>query len=261
VAAAQRDRGQVAPGRTARGRKSFRRNRATKKVKPRGKFRVEPHPNSCDAAKRASFSAMFLRFLSVLVLALAPLLGHATTVVPPSFAELVNEADAIYRGRVTAVEPRRVERPDGSNVIKTFVTVAVDKVLKGPDEKEVTLQFLGGTIGDERLAVSGMPSFNVGDREFVFVQKNGIQFCPLVALMHGRYRVLHDDAAGRDYVARDNRAPLTDVSEVELPMNAVPATVRAATDHAAVSRALSPAAFEASIASEVQRPTMRARPN
>ncbi len=188
---------------------------------------------------------------------LAPAL-RATSVVPPTFPELVNEADAIYRGRVSSVEARRVDRANGSGtVIKTFVTFAVDKVLKGPPQREVVLEFLGGKVGDESLVVSGMPKFTPGAEEFVFVQKNGVQFCPLVAVMHGRYKVLRDQATARDFVARDNGAPLSDVAEVELPMNELPAPVRAA----AAARPLTPAAFESSIASEVQRPTVRARPN
>lgn len=197
---------------------------------------------------------MRIRVLFSLLLVLAPIV-RATTVVPPSFPELVDGAEAIYRGRVTSIEARQVDRPDGSRVIKTFVTVAIERALKGPERGEVTLEFLGGTVGDESLIVTGMPKFQVGDREFVFVRGNGLQFCPLVAVMHGRYRVLRDAATGGDYVARDNRMPLTDVSEVGLPMSALPDAVRSA----AVTRALAPAAFEASIATEIQRPTPRAR--
>jgi hypothetical protein len=202
-----------------------------------------------------------LSFLPLLALALLTPAVRATSVVPPSFPELVNEADAIYRGRVAAVESRRVERPDGSSVIKTFVTVAIDRVLKGAAQTEVVLEFLGGTIGSENLIVTGMPKFSLGTQEFVFVQRNGMQFCPLVAVMHGRYRVLRDEATAREFIARDNGAPLTDVTEVQLPMSTLPAQIRAATAVQAAQRALSPAAFEASIASEVQRPTLRARIN
>ena len=197
----------------------------------------------------------------LLLLGLAPLL-RATSVVPPSFSELVAEADAIYRGRVTAVHARRVARADGEgSVIKTFVTVAVDRVLKGAERQEVTLEFLGGTVGDESLTVVGMPKFSVGSREIVFVQKNGVQFCPLVAMTHGRYRVMRDEATAREHMVRDNGAPLTSTSDVELPMTTLPEPVRAASAASASSRALSPDAFEASIRSEVQRIEPRARPN
>jgi hypothetical protein len=146
-------------------------------------------------------------------------------------------------------------------VIKTFVTFAVERVLKGPDQTEVTLEFLGGTVGEETMTVSGMPKFNLGAREIVFVQKNGVQFCPLVALMHGRYRVLRDEATAREHIARDNGLPLTNVAEVELPITTLPGPVRAASAASASTRALTPEAFEASITSEVQRPTPRLRTN
>jgi hypothetical protein len=201
-------------------------------------------------------------FILVLGFVLLAIGGRATSVVPPSFPELVAEADAIYRGRVTSVQARRVERSDGGgNVIKTFVTLAVERVLKGPEQKEVTLEFLGGTVGDESMTVSGMPKFSIGAREFVFVQKNGVQFCPLVALTHGRYRVLRDAATARDHVARDNGAPLTDPAEVQLPMSTLPEPVRAATAASAVARALTPEAFEASVKSEMDRLIQHARPN
>lgn len=187
--------------------------------------------------------------------------ARATSVIPPSFPELVAEAEAIYRGRVSHVEARRVEQSDGGSVIKTFVTVAVERVLKGPDRSEIALEFLGGTVGDETLTVTGMPVFAVGEREFVFVQKNGIQLCPLVALMHGRYRVKRDEAGARDYVARDNGTPLTDTAEVELPMVTLPGQVRTARAAATPAEALSPAAFETSVMDEVKRRSARQQQN
>jgi hypothetical protein len=194
------------------------------------------------------------RLLSLLLVATfagAPLI-QATSVIPPSFPELVAEADAIYRGRVSAIESRRVEQPGGGSAIRTFVTVTVDRVLKGPEKNEVTLDFLGGTVGEETLAVTGMPKFAVGDREFVFVQNNGVQFCPLVGLMHGRYRVLLDEAGTREYVARDNGMPLTDTADVELPMDPLPGQVRTARALTTKADALSPAAFETSVLAEVR---------
>ena len=190
--------------------------------------------------------------LSLALAALSPSL-RATSVIPPSFTELVAGADAIYRGRVTNVEARKVDRPDGAPIIKTFVTLAVDKVLKGAERTEVTLEFLGGTVGEESLNVVGMPKFRTGAREIVFVQKNGTQFCPLVGMMHGRYKILHDAAAARDYVSRDNGAPLTDVSDVQLPIDATPAQLRAASAAAVSAAALTPETFEANISSEAQR--------
>ncbi len=198
---------------------------------------------------------MRLRILFLVCCALAPLV-RATSVVPPTFPELVAEADGIYRARVAGVEARRVARPDGGSVIKTFVSLAIDRVLKGTAETGVTLEFLGGTIGDETLEVGGVPRFTVGEKGILFVQKNGRQFCPLVRLGHGSYRI-ERDSMGRDYITRDNRAPLRDVAEVELPLGESRAAVGTAPDPVG---ALSSAAFESRITNEVQRPTLNARP-
>lgn len=179
-------------------------------------------------------------------------IARATSVQPPSFPELVAGADGIYRGHVTAVQARRIEAPGGNSIIKTFVTFNVERALKGAAKTEVVLEFLGGQVGDDILEVSGVPKFAVGDREILFVQGNGKQFCPLVAVMHGRYRVAHDEATGRDYVARENRQPLRDASEVVLPMDGLPAALQRAASGAS---GLTPEAFESLIATEVTTPT------
>lgn len=194
------------------------------------------------------------RFLVFLLLGVMAASARATSVVPPTFAELVAEADAIYRGRVTQQQVRRVELPDGNgSVIKTFVSFAIERVLKGPPATEVVLEFLGGTLGEERLEVSGMPTFAAGNREIVFVQKNGVQFCPLVAMRHGRYRVTRDPSSGRDHIRRDNGLPLASTAEVELPLTDLPAPIRAASAASAGALALGVDTFESSIAAEVSR--------
>src|SRR5688572_15986612 len=124
-------------------------------MKPAGGLCVESHRVSWKTILDLVIHMRLrpLLFLLWLLPALCPRV-EATTVVPPSFAELVGEADAIYRGRVTSVQARRVERPDGEgSLIKTFVTFAVERVLKGPEQTQITLEFLGGTVGEETMAV------------------------------------------------------------------------------------------------------------
>lgn len=171
----------------------------------------------------------------------------AMTVQPPSFPELVNEASAIVRGRVISVASRRVATPTGE-AIKTFVTFEVGKALKGAPDRTVTLSFLGGTVGDETWEIPGMPAFEPGAEEFLFITPTA-QICPLVGAMHGRYRVVTPQKASRPYVARDDRAPLVDVGDIPLPME--PGRERSAE----ANRALSPEAFEQLITAEVRRPT------
>lgn len=202
-----------------------------------------------------------LLLATALTLALALPAARATSVIAPTFAELVDEADAIYRATVTAVEARPATAPDGRAIIKTYVTFAVARTLKGDARSVVTLEFLGGSAGGRTLTVRGMPTFTVGTEDFVFVQRNGTQFCPLVAMMHGRYRVARDPATAAAYIARDNGQPLGDLAELGQSVAALPAPILAARAASARAAALSPAAFEAGILGELARPTVRARLN
>lgn len=174
--------------------------------------------------------------------------ARATSVTPPSFSELVGEAQTIARGTVAAVESRWVDAPDG-RIIKTFVTFTVEKRIKGNPPDSLTLEFLGGTVGTESLKVDGMPHFQIGEREILFVRDNGVQFCPLVRLMHGRYRVRADQATGRRYVARDDDTPMASVNDVELPAD----THGVAKAFRSAATAMAPDDFEARISEEAFR--------
>jgi len=171
--------------------------------------------------------------------------ARAMSVVPPTFPELVAEAQSIIRGEVTSVRSAYDEAAPG-RPIKTYVTFRVERTLKGPPSADgtVTLVFLGGKVGADSMVIAGMPKFQTGDREIVFVERNGEVLCPLIAAEHGRYRVLRDPATRRDYIARGNRVPLESTEEVVLPLDAPAAVSRLKS----AARALSPEAFEASVA-------------
>lgn len=197
-----------------------------------------------------SRSSPLRRALAIAAAFFSVLSAHAMSVVPPTFDELVTEAESVVRGQVTSVRSAYVDTSAG-RAIKTFVTLRVERTLKGtpPAADTVTLVFLGGTVGRDTLEVAGMPSFQAGDREIVFVTGNGHTICPLIAAGHGRYRVLHDDATDRDYIARENRTPLESTAEIVLPLAAVAARLKSP------ARALSPADFETRIAEAVTRLT------
>jgi len=73
------------------------------------------------------------------------------------------------------------------------------------------------------MRVSGMPRFTVGQKDIVFISDTrGVQFSPLVGLMHGRYRVQTDAATARDYITRDDGAPLESEADVQLPKPPTP---------------------------------------
>lgn len=181
--------------------------------------------------------------------------ARATTVIPPTFPELVAEAELIVRGTILAVESRSVATPQGP-AIHTFVTIAVEEILKGNAPARLTLTLAGGTLGGKSARIAGVPQFQPGDREILFVQGNGRSFCPLVGLGHGRYRVLSDAATGRDYIARDNRVPLASTGQVGLPL---PDPARLAAVARAAPGGLAPADFVAQIRAQHQSPHVLVR--
>lgn len=181
------------------------------------------------------------------VLSLAPL--HATTVEPPAFPELVAESEVVARAQVKEIQARWVDSSQG-RVIRTFVTFVVEKALKGTCASELTLSFLGGELDGQGMRVEGMPAFAVGGTDILFISdRANVRFCPLVAMMHGRYYVRKDLASGRSYIARNDGSPLENEADVQLPHSSSAVTNRLKS----VSRALSLEAFEEKIVAEANR--------
>jgi hypothetical protein len=146
---------------------------------------------------------------SFLVAACAAL---ATTVIPPSFDDLVDRAEMIFQGTVTDVRSEWTGE-GAQRHIMSYVTVTVEEAIKGNPGASVTLRMLGGTVGAETMEVSDAPKFKVGDRDILFVENNGTQFVPLVGIMHGRFRVKKDEA-GREAVFTNEGSPLSDVTHL-----------------------------------------------
>ena len=146
---------------------------------------------------------------SFLVIACAAL---ATTVIPPSFDDLVGRAEMIFQGTVTDVRSEWTGE-GAQRHIMSYVTVKVEEAVKGNPGASVTLRMLGGTVGAETMEVADAPKFKVGDRDILFVENNGTQFIPLVGIMHGRFRVKKDET-GRDAVFTNEGSPLSDVTQL-----------------------------------------------
>src|SRR2546423_15073441 len=136
----------------------------------------------------------------------------ATTVIPPSFDELVSRAELIFQGSVTDVRSEWTGE-GAQRHIMSYVTLKVEDTIKGNPGASVTLRMLGGTVGAETMEVADAPKFKVGDRDILFVENNGTQFIPLVGIMHGRFRVKKDEA-GRDAVFTNEGSPLSDVTQL-----------------------------------------------
>lgn len=139
--------------------------------------------------------------------------AKALTVIPPSFEEMAKQADLIFVGKM--VSSRTEWRTTGTKrAIFTMVEFQTDEILKGTAGKILTLQFLGGTIGDVSLDVPGVPRFSPGERVILFVENNGTQICPVVGVFHGKFGLRKDEKTGRDIVTMHDGKPLRDVAEI-----------------------------------------------
>lgn len=144
--------------------------------------------------------------------------ARGTTVDAPEFAELVNQSDYIVRAVVKSVSAEYA-RPDGRKII-TKVGLEVREVIAGIPPQPLVLTMLGGRIGGREMIVEGVPQFRVGEEHILFVQGNGRQIYPLVAMMHGVYPIQRAESDEREFVTRSNRVPLQSTAEVALPMTA-----------------------------------------
>ncbi|RME67896.1 MAG: hypothetical protein D6781_12205 [Verrucomicrobia bacterium] len=185
-----------------------------------------------------------------LLLLVAPLV-QATTVIPPSFEELVARADLVVDGEITAVRSELSER-QGRPVVHTYITVEVLDVLKGSAPEPLELRMLGGTVGDLTMKIDGAPEFHVGDRDILFIVGNGQQFFPLVGIMHGLYRIVPRPDDGAEIVLRTSGEPLARPTDVQRPF----AHATGPTDLSpaqALAEAMTVDAFKQSIREEVRR--------
>lgn len=148
-----------------------------------------------------SFQArLLLVYLAAGVLAPAAL---ASTLDPVSARDRLVRADLVVATTVVAVEHRvsTIAGAGDAALPHTFVTFAVERTIKGipPSNDRITLRFQGGPDGLGRaLKVVGVPDFQAGERDILFVRNNGVALCPLVGWEQGRLRVAGDQVFAAD---------------------------------------------------------------
>lgn len=110
----------------------------------------------------------------------------------------VENADFIFQGVVTKIEYRVSDNQP--QLPHSFVTFKVEKLLKGKsNQQSITLRFVGGPDGEGNfLTVSGVPLFDIGDRDVLFVKGNGKSGCPLVECSAGRLRIINQQVFTAD---------------------------------------------------------------
>lgn len=153
---------------------------------------------------------------------LAVLVTAATAVwadISPRWSDdqLAQYSTAIVAGRVVDITTGRDPR---TNAIYTYVTLAVDEVIKGAiAEREVTIKQLGGQIGDEGLGVAGQALFGQGEDVLVFLETRPRDLTLYTsALWQGKWTLQRDATTGdriavRNEPYRSDRGALAGASE------------------------------------------------
>jgi hypothetical protein len=139
---------------------------------------------------------------------------RATTVIPPTFDQLVSQAEVIFQGTVTDLRPQWAGVGAERHIV-TLVTFKVDDAIKGSLGESYTIRMFGGALDGQMMEATDTPRFKLGDRDILFVENNGTQFVPLVGIMHGRFRI-QKEGGGREIISKDNGAPVADVAKLGL---------------------------------------------
>jgi len=127
----------------------------------------------------------------------------ATTVEPMDMKTQATAADRIFVGTVTAVETR--PKAIAPKYLETVVTFAVEDVVVGAGAMPSTaeLVFSGGTMGNVRETIEGMPEVEVGERYVVLLEPDHAPplVSPVVGFNQGLYRVVGESR--RSAIVRD----------------------------------------------------------
>ncbi len=131
-------------------------------------------------------------FIAVLIV-FFPSLANAA-MIELSVEDLTRSSDAVIVGEVREVTSGW---NDAQTLITTRVSVLVEEAVVGKADGMVVVEFIGGEVGEVGLRVSGMPSFQVGERVFLFLKaypgstsKSGVPTYELTGMFQGKIPII-----------------------------------------------------------------------
>jgi hypothetical protein len=131
-----------------------------------------------------------------------PTVAEATSVKSLDLKELAEQASLIADVNVTATQSYWAA-PSGGSAIRTRVTFTVNKLIKGETNSPFTLEYLGGQVGDQKVAVAGIPVPKVGERLIIFAHGKATAYVsPFIGFDQGALRVIRDRQNNADRVFR-----------------------------------------------------------
>jgi hypothetical protein len=128
--------------------------------------------------------------------------SRAATVRTLDLPEMAQKAEVIADVTVQNTTSYWVA-PAGTKAIRTRVNFVVNDMVKGPVQKTLSLEFLGGEAGGRGLKVPGVPQFSPGERFVIFsFSPDKTLVSPVIGMDQGALRVVHDDVSNVDRVFR-----------------------------------------------------------
>lgn len=136
---------------------------------------------------------LLVRGVLTLAAALLPIAAEATISRAVSFDEKVENSVSVIAGKCVRTESRW--DPSGRFIL-TYATFEVEKALKGQPAREMTIVVPGGKVGNIHQSAAGIPSFEVGDENVLFVRDSAAG--PTVLFFdQGTYRLTSDERGNR----------------------------------------------------------------
>lgn len=129
--------------------------------------------------------------------------AHATVMVEVPLEELVATADAIVVARVVQSEARLVLDPRRGAEPHTFSVLRVSEWLVGAGSDRLTVEELGGTIGDETYRIEGTPELAPGDEVVLFLEARPDGSLRTLDMAQGCFRIRRGVGQVPDHVVRD----------------------------------------------------------
>jgi len=155
------------------------------------------------AVKIASWQSAWSLFVSLTIWMLSGTTpGFCSTALTLDLPEISQKAEIIADVTVQNLSSYWVS-PAGVKSIRTRVNFTVNRMIKGTPSPTLSLEFLGGQVGDRGLKVPGVPQFAPGERYMIFsYAPDRAMVCPILGLDQGILRIVHDNESNVDRVFR-----------------------------------------------------------
>lgn len=137
-------------------------------------------------------------FLFIGALLLTPHV-KASQLISRTLPELAAGADLIFVGRCESIS---CHWNQDHSLILTANRFRIARVLKGRPGETVTVDELGGTVGDDRLEVADLPRFTMAEEVLLYVHRTELGRWATFGAGQGKFEIVRD-ASGRPWVRSD----------------------------------------------------------